>query len=150
MHRLQLYLCGFAIRNFRLQVVPRQAEIARSLIDPPFESPDEFGRLLRALRQGVRRFATGCYAVWYPIKDEAARAFARDLAAFGPLTLELRIRNVTPGKLSACAFAVLNPPWRFEEAMSEALPWIARQLGPGATAEVCVPPATAQAPASAR
>ena len=41
------------------------------LIDPPFEAADEFERLLRALRQGVRRFATGCYAVWYPIKDEA-------------------------------------------------------------------------------
>jgi 23S rRNA (adenine2030-N6)-methyltransferase len=36
---------------------------------------------------------------------------------------------------------VINPPWRFEEAMREALPWIAAQLGPGVTATICAPPA---------
>jgi 23S rRNA (adenine2030-N6)-methyltransferase len=119
------------------------------LIDPPFEAVDEFERLLRALRQGLRRFATGCYAVWYPIKDEAAAAFARELAAFKPLTLELRFDDVDPAKLSACGLAVINPPWRFEEAMREALPWIAGRLGPNVRAVVCGPPASAPAPASA-
>ena len=32
---------------------------------------------------------------------------------------------IAPGKLAACGLAVINPPWRFEEAMREALPWIA-------------------------
>jgi 23S rRNA (adenine2030-N6)-methyltransferase len=111
------------------------------LIDPPFEATDEYERLLRALRQGVRRFATGCYAVWYPIKDEMAEAFARDLAAFGPLVLELRLDGIAPGKLAACGLAVINPPWRFEEAMREALPWIADRLGPGVGASVRAPQA---------
>jgi 23S rRNA (adenine2030-N6)-methyltransferase len=117
------------------------------LIDPPFETADEFERLLRALRQGVRRFATGCYALWYPIKDEAAAAFAGELAAFKPLTLELHLDAIEPGKLAACALAVINPPWRFEEAMREALPWIAERLGPGVRAAVSAPPASAPAPA---
>ena len=59
------------------------------LIDPPFEVPDEYEHLLRALRQGVRRFATGCYAIWYPIKDEAAsrvRRRPRLVQAAGPGT----------------------------------------------------------------
>lgn len=118
------------------------------LIDPPFEAPDEYEHLLRTLRQGVRRFATGCYAVWYPIKDEAARAFAADLGAFKPLVLELRLEGVAPGKLAACALAVINPPWRFEETMREALPWIAQQLGPGVSWTVDAAPATPVAPAS--
>ncbi len=118
------------------------------LIDPPFEVPDEYEHLLRALRQGVRRFATGCYAVWYPIKDEAAAAFAADLASFKPLVLELRLDGVAPGKLAACGLAVINPPWRFEEAMREALPWIAAQLGPGVSWAVDAAPATPAAPAS--
>jgi 23S rRNA (adenine2030-N6)-methyltransferase len=118
------------------------------LIDPPFETDDEFERLLRALRQGVRRFATGCYALWYPIKDEAAAVFAGELAAFKPLILELRLAAVEPGKLAACALAVVNPPWRFEEAMREALPWIAARLGEGVRAAVSGPPASAPAPAS--
>jgi 23S rRNA (adenine2030-N6)-methyltransferase len=118
------------------------------LIDPPFEVPDEYEHLLRALRQGVRRFATGCYAIWYPIKDEAARAFAADLASFKPLVLELMLDGVAPGRLAACGLAVINPPWRFEEAMREALPWIAAQLGPGVSWAVDAAPATPAAPAS--
>ena len=118
------------------------------LIDPPFEVPDEYEHLLRALRQGVRRFATGCYAIWYPIKDEAATAFAADLASFKPLVLELRLDGIAPGKLAACGLAVINPPWRFEEAMREALPWIAAQLGPGVSWAVDAAPATPAAPAS--
>jgi 23S rRNA (adenine2030-N6)-methyltransferase len=118
------------------------------LIDPPFEVPDEYDHLLRALRQGVRRFATGCYAIWYPIKDEAAAAFAADLASFKPLVLELRLEGIAPGKLAACGLAVINPPWRFEEAMREALPWVAAQLGPGVSWAVDAAPATPAAPAS--
>jgi 23S rRNA (adenine2030-N6)-methyltransferase len=120
------------------------------LIDPPFEVTDEYERLLRALRQGVRRFATGCYVVWYPIKDEMADAFVRELAAFKPLVLELRLDGIAPGKLAACGLAVINPPWRFEEAMREALPWAAAQLGPGVSWAVRAALATPAAPASAR
>src|SRR5882757_1132207 len=90
------------------------------LIDPPFEATDEYERLLRALRQGARRFATGCYAIWYPIKDDAAAAFAADLAQFKPLVLSLRLDDIASGRLAACGLAVINPPWRFEEAMREA------------------------------
>jgi len=116
------------------------------LIDPPFEAPDEYERLLRALRQGVRRFATGCYAVWYPIKDEAASAFAADLASFKPTVLEMQLEGIEPGRLAACGLAVINPPWRFEEAMREALPWVATNLGPGVRATICTPPASTSVP----
>ena len=50
------------------------------LIDPPFEATDEFEKLARAVRQALRRFATGCYAIWYPIKDEAGRRRLRGRA----------------------------------------------------------------------
>ena len=120
------------------------------LIDPPFEATDEFERLSRAVRQGLRRFATGCYAIWYPIKDEAAAAaFVASLEAPKRLVMELRLGDdVGAGKLTACGLAVVNPPWRFEEAMAEALPWIARCLGPGVRATISAPPANAPAPAS--
>ena len=111
------------------------------LVDPPFEAADEFERLLRALRQGLRRFATGCYALWYPIKDEQAERFVRELVPAGPLILELRHADVAPGRLAACGLGVINPPWRFEEAMREALPWIAARLGPAVTARVAAAPA---------
>lgn len=118
------------------------------LIDPPFEVPDEFERLARAVRHGLRRFATGCYAIWYPIKDPAVVAeFLGALAAPRLLVMTLRMGEaVAEGKLAACGLAVINPPWRFEEAMAEALPWIAAALG--GRASLSVPQASAPVRAS--
>jgi 23S rRNA (adenine2030-N6)-methyltransferase len=130
-------------------VLPPPERRGLVLIDPPFETVDEFEHVLRALRQGLRRFATGCYALWYPIKDEAAAAFVQALAASSPLTLELRLGDAEPGRLAACGLAVVNPPWRFAEAMREALPWIAAQLGPAVSAVVGAAPASPAARASA-
>lgn len=99
------------------------------LIDPPFEAVDEFARLERALKQALRRFATGCYAIWYPTKDEeAVAAFKATLAGFKVLVLELRLHDAPEGKLAACGLAVINPPWTFQETMAEALPWLGAAL----------------------
>jgi 23S rRNA (adenine2030-N6)-methyltransferase len=99
------------------------------LIDPPFEAADEFDKLARALKHALRRFATGCYAIWYPIKDAAAvEAFKATLSGLKVLNLELRLDGVPEGKLAACGLAVINPPWTFEEAMVEALPWLGDAL----------------------
>ena len=62
---------GYTVLKALLPPVERRGLV---LIDPPFEATDEFERAARAVRQALRRFATGCYAVWYPIKDEAAVA----------------------------------------------------------------------------
>src|SRR5262249_2925333 len=136
---------GYKVLKALLPPVERRGLV---LIDPPFEATDDFESLLRALRQGLRRFATGCYALWYPIKDDAAARFVRDLSAFRPLRLELTVADIDAGKLAACGLAVINPPWRFEEAMREALPWIARQLGRDVSAAVYASSANAPAPAS--
>jgi 23S rRNA (adenine2030-N6)-methyltransferase len=109
------------------------------LIDPPFEAADEFEKLARAVKQALRRFAIGCYAIWYPIKDEEAVAgFIAGLAGLKAMTLELRLPLSADGKLSACGLAVINPPWKFEEAMAEALPWVGSALG-ATTAMATVP-----------
>ncbi|MBS0223652.1 MAG: 23S rRNA (adenine(2030)-N(6))-methyltransferase RlmJ [Proteobacteria bacterium] len=120
------------------------------LIDPPFEAADEFERLLRAVQQGLRRFATGCYAIWYPLKDAAAAArFVDALSQMRLLVVELHLgERAGADKLAACGLAVINPPWMFEEAMREALPWVARQLGSGVSATVRAAPASV--PARAR
>lgn len=129
-------------------VLPPPERRGLVLIDPPFEAAEEFERLSRAVRQGLRRFATGCYALWYPIKDEAAvAAFLGSIAAPRLLTMTLRLGGAEEaGKLTACGLAVINPPWRFDEAMGEALPWIAAALG--GEASLVGSPASAPAPAS--
>jgi 23S rRNA (adenine2030-N6)-methyltransferase len=99
------------------------------MIDPPFEKTDEFDTLARGLRQALRRFATGCYAIWYPIKDEApVDAFKASLAGLKTVVLELRLNASSDDRLAACGMAVINPPWTFAEAMAETLPWLATPL----------------------
>jgi 23S rRNA (adenine2030-N6)-methyltransferase len=114
------------------------------MIDPPFEATDEFERLTRALRGGLRRFATGCYAAWYPVKDPAeVDAFLAAFANCNALRLDLGVPESAPGKLADCGLLVINPPWKFEEAMREALPWIATALNGVAT--IGAPPASVPA-----
>jgi 23S rRNA (adenine2030-N6)-methyltransferase len=103
------------------------------LIDPPFERPDEFRRMEQALSGALHRFATGVYALWYPLKDEAAvaglRAAAARIAA-SVIDLELRLVDPLPtAGLQGCGLIVVNPPWTFDEAMRPAMPWLARTLG---------------------
>ena len=130
------------------ELLPPVERRALVLIDPPFEANDEFEILTRAVRHGLRRFATGCYAVWYPVKDEAPVAtFIASLAAVKYLNMELDLGPRTPeGKLATCGLVVINPPWKFEEAMREALPWIAARLGDGVSASFSVSPANATPP----
>ena len=130
---------GYHAIKSTLPPVERRALV---LIDPPFEATDEFEVLTRGVRHGLRRFATGCYAIWYPIKDEAAvSSFVASLAEVEYLRMELELGPRTPeGKLAACGLIVVNPPWKFEEAMREALPWIAAHLGDGARSSFFVSP----------
>lgn len=129
--------------------LPPPERRALVLVDPPFEATDEFDHLLRAVRHGLRRFATGCYAIWYPIKDAAAvDGFVGAFADLKTLRVELSV-HLEGDRLAACGVLVINPPWKLEEAMREALPWVAAQLGAGVTTALSARPASAPAPAPA-
>jgi len=52
---------------------PRRALV---LIDPPYEDKQDYQRVVSALREGLKRFAGGVYACWYP---QLQRAEARQL-----------------------------------------------------------------------
>lgn len=104
------------------------------LIDPPFEKRDEFERLARALRQAHRRWATGQYLLWYPIKDRApVRAFHDALRSAGIpriLIAEFLLRpDDDAERLNGCGLVLVNPPWKTEEALQALLPPLATLLG---------------------
>lgn len=104
------------------------------LIDPPFEVTDEFDRLARGLRQAHRRWATGCYMIWYPIKHRGpVKAFHDDLAASGIrriLVAELLLRPDTdPEQLNGSGLAIVNPPWRLDETLGHLFPELLERFG---------------------
>jgi 23S rRNA (adenine2030-N6)-methyltransferase len=109
------------------------------LVDPPFEEPGEFARIAKGLRAAVRRFATGTYLVWFPIKDPGpVSAFCRELAELDMgrlLRLELMIRTPrSPEVLNGCGLIVLNPPFTLPEHAGTILPYLAERLAQGAGA----------------
>lgn len=108
------------------------------LIDPPFERRDEFERMLRGLAQALKRWPGGIYAAWYPIKARPpVDAFLAGMRGFErpALAVELMVRpGDVPERLNGCGLAILNPPWRLDEALAGLLPGLARLLaqeGPG-------------------
>lgn len=110
------------------------------LIDPPFEEPGEFQRLLDGLVAAHRRFATGTVILWYPIKDvRAARAFSRDAAALGiPKLLSAELFVETPradGDLVGTGLLILNPPFTLEAKLAQLLPYLVAKLARGSGAE---------------
>jgi 23S rRNA (adenine2030-N6)-methyltransferase len=103
------------------------------LTDPPFEQPDEFSRLADALAGAHRKWPTGLYLVWYPLKDPAAaQRFGRDLVRRGiprVLRAELTVAPVRDmEKLAGSGLIIINPPWTLEAELAVLLPALAEIL----------------------
>ncbi|HRD77806.1 MAG TPA: 23S rRNA (adenine(2030)-N(6))-methyltransferase RlmJ [Hyphomicrobiaceae bacterium] len=114
------------------------------LIDPPFEKPGELDRLVGAIKDGVKRFATGTFMIWYPIKDlRSAERLHVALAATGIaklLAIDLTVRHpVRNGRvLAGAGQVILNPPFTLAGEMEAILPVLATRfaVAPGASASV--------------
>ena len=117
------------------------------LIDPPFEAEDEFAAEADALRNGLRRWATGIFLLWFPIKSAAeAKAFEGEILNTGvkkAVRIDLDIGTPanaigTKTRLTAAGLIVVNPPYGFAEEMRAALARIAPLLSPNAIATVSI------------
>ena len=128
-------------------LVPPSERRGLVLIDPPFEQRDEYARLVEALAEAHRRFATGTYMIWYPLKDPAVSGeFLERLAADGPpktLALELQVTATDPMRMTGSGMILVNPPFVLTETGTDGksaalslLDWLAAALaqGPGARA----------------
>ncbi|HSD41490.1 MAG TPA: 23S rRNA (adenine(2030)-N(6))-methyltransferase RlmJ [Burkholderiales bacterium] len=104
------------------------------LVDSSFDRAGEFKRLTDALTAAHERWATGVYAVWYPLMEQptAMRAFERGVVASGIrkiLQLELAVQpeGWTPG-MRGCGMLVVNPPFGFDEEARTIVEWLWRAL----------------------
>ncbi len=106
------------------------------IIDPPFEQPGEYERLAAALADGLKRWATGIFMIWRPVKDASGwrRFLASADSAGDTLNVELNIRAPVEDKLTGSGLYLVNPPFGLSASLVELLPWLAARLaiGPGA------------------
>jgi 23S rRNA (adenine2030-N6)-methyltransferase len=107
------------------------------LIDPSYEDKQDYRYLEVAMEEALQRFATGCYAIWYPMLSRRESAALPDrmkkIATSHKrswLQAELRVENA-PGerRLQASGMFIINPPWTLEKHLADALPTLTKVLG---------------------
>lgn len=123
---------GYAAVRALLPAPERRALV---LIDPPFEAQEaEYDAILHCVREGLTRAAQTVFAVWFPIKRRASIARflrrAAELPAKSVLEAELLVRpDDSPLRMNGCGLLLVNPPYRFDQALSQVLPVLRDALG---------------------
>jgi 23S rRNA (adenine2030-N6)-methyltransferase len=118
---------GYAGLRALLPPEPRRALV---LIDPSYEVKDDYAQLLRAMQDGLQRFPTGVFIIWYPmIARREARELPRKLAAMPAAnwlraSLVISAADSSPGLYGSGVF-VINPPHTLATALEESLPRLA-------------------------
>lgn len=103
------------------------------LVDPPFEQQGDYARLAGVLDIARRKWASGTYLLWYPIKgrpepDTLAKRIRR-LAVPKVMRAELTVAPLSdPTRLNGCGLILLNPPWLLEAELTRLLPVLAGLL----------------------
>ncbi|UTO04890.1 23S rRNA (adenine(2030)-N(6))-methyltransferase RlmJ [Moraxella sp. FZLJ2107] len=117
-------------------VVPPKERRGIILLDPPFEQEHkDFSRLVDLLVASYKKFNTGTFVLWYPIKNiDATELFYKKMKRTGikkQLVCELNLypNDVAVG-LNGTGLFVINPPWQFADHTQEILEFLAPILKP--------------------
>ena len=104
------------------------------LIDPPYELKSEYADLVQGIREAAKRWATGTYAIWYPVVQRHEVRSLESKMKGTNIRKILRIEMcVLPDSkeygMTGSGMIVINPPWKLEQQMKELLPWLTEKLG---------------------
>lgn len=121
-------------------ILPPPPRRALVLIDPPYEDKKDYQRVPQALREGLKRFATGVYAVWYPLLQRAEMHELPDALKKLPakswlnVTLTVQTPSADGFGMHGSGMFILNPPWTLASTLQEIMPWLCSALAqdPGA------------------
>ena len=123
---------GFGALKALLPPPPRRALV---LIDPPYEEKQDYQRVLTALNEGLKRFANGVYAVWYP---QLQRAEARQLPghlkqlpvkSWLHVALSVQAPSAEGFGMHGSGMFILNPPWTLHAELKQVMPYLVKVLG---------------------
>ena len=113
-----------------LGVIPPKEKRGVVMIDPHYElERKDFPQLVELIVAAYKKWPTGCFAIWYPIKDRAMiERFEKKMFKTGirrQLVCEVCVwPDDTPVGLNGCGLLVINPPWKFSQDADEALQWL--------------------------
>lgn len=105
------------------------------LIDPPYENKDDYRKVRVTLEDALTRFATGSYAVWYPLLHRLESRQLPDklkrIKANGWLNVTLTINTPSPDGfgLHSSGMFIINPPYTLEPMLRDLMPYLVKTLG---------------------
>ncbi len=115
-----------------LPPAPRRAAI---LIDPPYEEKHDYDKVVYTVEEGLKRFASGCFIVWYPcLARTESQKLSERLRRLSPdnfLDAKLMVQAPNPdgfGMFGSGMF-VVNPPYILQSQLQGALPELVQVLG---------------------
>lgn len=123
---------GFTQLKSKLPPTSRRGFV---LIDPPYELKQDYSAVVKGVIEGHKRFATGTYAIWYPVVHrQQIKRMLKELEASGIrkiLQIELAVKpDSSQLGMTASGMIVINPPWKLESQIKSILPWLHKTLVP--------------------
>ena len=116
---------GFELLKSVLPPPPRRGVV---LLDPSYEDRNDYRHVIVALREGLERFATGLYAVWYPqVQRRESRQLPESLERLPGVdwlhvTLTVKQPQADGFGLHGSGMFVVNPPHTLAKALRETMP----------------------------
>jgi len=129
---------GFGALKALLPPPPRRALV---LIDPPYEEKQDYQRVVSALNEGIKRFANGVYAVWYPqLQRTESSQLPQQLKQLEVKSwLHVALSVQAPGEegfgMHGSGMFILNPPWTLHDELKQVMPYLVKVLGQDGSAD---------------
>jgi 23S rRNA (adenine2030-N6)-methyltransferase len=115
-------------------ILPPPPRRALTLIDPPYEDKRDYQRVVSTLGEGLKRFASGMYAVWYPLLQRAESrelpGRLKKLPVDSWLNVTLNVVSPSPEGfgMHGSGMFIINPPWTLAATLEQDLPWLVEAL----------------------
>ncbi len=114
--------------------IPPKEKRGLILVDPPFEERDEFETLARQMGEWQKRFATGIFMVWYPIKAHLAvekiKREAQSLSFPRTWCMEtMQHPRKQEGTFNGSGLLIFNAPFQIPERLTAVLPLLQERIG---------------------
>ena len=122
-------------------LLPPPTRRALVLIDPSYDTRDDYVSVTKGLQDALKRFATGTYALWYPLLSKLeSRKLPDKLKGLGAanwlhVTLEVGAPPKDGFGMNGSGMFIINPPWTLEKKLHETLPKLTAILAQDAGAK---------------
>ncbi|HEY9052189.1 MAG TPA: 23S rRNA (adenine(2030)-N(6))-methyltransferase RlmJ [Gammaproteobacteria bacterium] len=110
------------------------------LMDPPYEHKSDYENVISALDESLKRFATGIFAVWYPLLSRREsqklpdQLKALNIKSWLHVSMQIKKPAEDGMGMFGSGMFVINPPWTLHDTLKETLPWLTDVLAEDDTA----------------